>query len=650
MSIQFGRLSFDGMPSDPDYLQKVSSVLAPYGPDGVTAYSKGGLNILRCAFHTTKESRLEIQPHVLPSGAVITWDGRLDNRADLIGKFSDALSSSSSDVAIVAAAYERRGLDCLAGLIGDWALSIWNPGDRSVILAKDPIGVRHLYYSLDGARLKWCSILDPLVLFSGHTFALDEEYLAGWLSFFPAVHLTPYIGIHSVPPSSFVLIRPGTSTTHKYWDFDPDKRIHYRSDAEYEEHFRFVFRESVRRRLRSDSPILAELSGGMDSSSIVCMADRIIASGAGETPRLDTLSYYDDSEPGWNERPYFSKIEEGRGQLGYHIDVSSQDAFKSDFETHRFAATPSSGGRPSEPAKQFIHCMTSQGNRILLSGIGGDEVTGGVPTPIPQLADLLARARLGSLAHQLRLWALNKRKPWFQLLLEVTNGFLPRGLVGVPKHRRPALWLHPTFVKRHRDILIGGGPRLKLLGSLPSFQERLSTLEALRRQLACSVLPSEPRHEKRYPYLDRDFLEFIYAIPPEQLVRPGQRRSLMRRALVGIVPDELLNRKRKAFVARGPRVAISTHWASLIEISRHMVTSSLGIVESRAYCDALEQARNGQDVPIIPMMRTIAVEMWLRNLVHWNLLRRREGELKRQETATPDNRISSAHEVETSLS
>src|SRR5882762_8712009 len=188
MSVQFGRLCFDGMPSDPDYLQKVSSVLAPYGPDGVTAYSNGGLSILRCAFHTTKESRLETKPRVLPSGAVITWDGRLDNRADLIGSFSDALTSSSSDVAIVAVAYERWGLDCLAEFIGGWALSIWNPGDRSLILAKDPIGVRHLYYSLDGARLTWCSIVDPLVLFSGNTFALDEQYLAGWLSFFPAVH------------------------------------------------------------------------------------------------------------------------------------------------------------------------------------------------------------------------------------------------------------------------------------------------------------------------------------------------------------------------------------------------------------------------------------------------------------------------------
>jgi asparagine synthase (glutamine-hydrolysing) len=163
-------------------------------------------------------------------------------------------------------------------------------------------------------------------------------------------------------------------------------------------------------------------------------------------------------------------------------------------------------------------------------------------------------------------------------------------------------------------------------------------------------MPFEPPHERRYPYLDRDFLEFLYAIPPEQLVRPGQRRSLMRRALVGIVPDELLNRKRKAFVERGPRVAISTHRASLIEISKNMVTNSLGIVDSGAFSNALEQARNGLDVPITLLMRTITVEMWLRNLVHWNLVRRGEDELNTRETAIPKKNLPTAEELETSLS
>jgi asparagine synthase (glutamine-hydrolysing) len=92
----------------------------------------------------------------------------------------------------------------------------------------------------------------------------------------------------------------GTQKVTKFWDFDPAKSTRYRTDAEYEEHFRDVFAQAVGRRLRSDSPVLAELSGGMDSSSIVCMADEIARHEPGGARRVETVSYYDDSEPNWN--------------------------------------------------------------------------------------------------------------------------------------------------------------------------------------------------------------------------------------------------------------------------------------------------------------------------------------------------------------
>src|SRR5260370_15857137 len=147
MSVQFGRWNFEGQQPAQDYIEKVSAALAPYGPDSNEAYSKGDVKILYRAFHTTKESRRETQPHISPSGAVITWDGRLDNRADLISELRDSLTITCTDVVIVAAAYEKWATNCFATLIGDWALSIWNPRERSVLLAKDPIGTRHLYYS-----------------------------------------------------------------------------------------------------------------------------------------------------------------------------------------------------------------------------------------------------------------------------------------------------------------------------------------------------------------------------------------------------------------------------------------------------------------------------------------------------------------------
>lgn len=615
MSVQFGRWNTDGKPVDRDYLEKVEPVIAPYGPDDGGSYTEAGLSILYRAFHTTKESRSESQPHVADSGAIITWDGRLDNRVDLIRHLRDRLTTSTTDVSIVASAYEEWGTDCFAKLIGDWALSIWDAKSRSLILAKDPIGTRHLYYSIENDQITWSTILDPLVLFAGHSFALSEEYIAGWFSFFPAAHLTPYIGIHSVPPSSFVGIRGEKRTISKYWEFDQGKRIRYSTDAEYEEHFRAVFGEAVRRRLRSDSPILAELSGGMDSSSIVCMADVIIARGTAETPRVDTISYYDNSEPNWNEHPYFTKVEEKRGRIGTHIDVGSQKRFKFQFECEHFAATPGSGsGRTSESGKRFFWSMISEGNRVVLSGIGGDEVTGGVPTPTPEFENLLAKAQFRTLAHQLKVWALNKRKPWFHLLFEAARRFFPIGLVGVPDRKRPAPWLTPKFVKRNRKALQGYQTRVDLFGPLPSFTENLSVLDVLRRQLSCSALSSVWPYEKRYPYLDRGLLEFLYSIPREQLVRPGQRRSLTRRALVGILPDELLNRKRKAFISRAPMAGIATEWANISKLSEHMLSASLGIVDGKCFSQVLQRAHQGIEVPMVTLIRTVGIELWLRHI------------------------------------
>jgi asparagine synthase (glutamine-hydrolysing) len=619
MSVQFGRWNSSGQPLDPAYLAKVKSIIASYGPDGEGAYAIPNLCILYRAFHTTKESRVEMQPHVTASGRVLTWDGRLDNRVELIGQLGDVLTASATDISIVTAAYGQWGTDCFAKLIGDWALSIWDAKSRYLILAKDPVGTRHLYYSIEKEHITWSTILDPLVLFADKTFGLCEEYIAGWLSQFPATHLTPYVGIHSVPPSSFALLRSGKHTVSKYWDFNPSKRIRYRSDLDYEEHFRTVFAEAVRRRLRCDSPVLAELSGGMDSSSIVCMADMVIARGDADTLRLDTVSYYDDSEPHWNERPYFTTIEQRRGRAGCHIDVSSHILPGLGLE-RRFLATPGSIGGTSGADAEFARLIDSQNNRVVLSGIGGDEVMGGVPTPTPELEDLLTRGKVKALTHALKVWALNRRRPWFQLLFEATRGFLPPVFRGVSSERRPPAWLNPSFVRRHRASLAGYESRLKVFGPTPSFQENLKTLEALRRQIACSALNSAIPCEKRYPFLDRDLLEFIYAIPREQLVRPGKRRSLMRRALAGITPDEVLNRKRKAFVARTPLRAISSGWANLVDRTQPMISESLGIVEQNRLAEVLKKAHDGQEVPVITLVRTFLVDHWINSVNDRKLL------------------------------
>ena len=637
MSVLFGRWNWEGRPPSPYYIEKTSAILAPYGPDSNDAYSEGDVSILYYAFHTTKESRCEMQPHISASGNVITWDGRLDNRTELVNELRDFVTMSSADVAIVAAAYERWGSDCFAKLIGDWALSIYNRSRHSVILAKDPVGTRHLYYCIDKDQVTWSTILDPLVLFAGKTLEICEEYIAGWFAIlFPAPHLTPYVGIHSVPPSSSVLLRPGTHVVSKYWDFDPGKRIRYRSDKEYEEHFRIVFTKAIQRRLRSDRPVLAELSGGVDSSSVVCVADAAMAEGNGEIPRLDTVTWYDDSDPNWGERALVTKVEEKRGRTGCHVDlgarkqseeIDSQEEFRtrffpfSEFQDDRLAAIPTSNRGLPGPFRQHEAYITAQGYRVTLSGIGGEEATGGgVPTPTPELQDLLARGRFFTLIEQLNAWAAKMRRPRLPLLWESVRGFFPLSLSSLPKNIGPASYLHPSFVRRNRDALCGYPCRVKLSGPLPSFQNHTCALNHVRRFLAYRELHSEWLREVRFPYLDRDLLEFTYAVPQDQLVRVGQRRSLMRRALVSIVPAEVLHRRKGATLPQEPPNIGPAEWSILAGMGRRLISNADEVVDPDRFLKSLHEARHNEEVAIGGVRRVLTLESWLRHLTNQGIL------------------------------
>ena len=621
MSAQFGRWNFDSKPVEPDYLASAESLLAPYGPDGRGLYGEAGLSMLFRAFPTTAESLHETQPYASGSGLVVTWDGRLDNRTELLGELGSGSTAPATDVEIVAAAYEQWGTRSFSKLLGDWALVIWDSKNDTLTMAKDFLGSRPLYYARGNAGIVWSTVLEPLLLLQRRSFSIEEEYVAGWFSLFPATHLSPYSGISSVPPCCFVEVTSEACKVSKYWDFDPRKRALCHSDGEYEEAFRVLFRQSVARRLRSHAPVLAELSGGMDSSAVVCMADAVLAAGNAEAPRLDTVSYYKASEQHWNEQPYFSKVEEKRGRTGWHIDITTPGLSRSVLDGEFLQTMIGSGRHTDVAAKGFASLVEMHGTRVLLSGFGGDEVTGGVPTAVPELADHLRAFELPQLARQLKLWALNGRLPWLHLLMAAVREFLP----GTPEALQPVPWLDPSFVSRQRFALTGYSSRLKLLGPAPSFQICLSALDVLRRQLHSEAPAAQPIYEKRYPLLDRDLVEFLFAIPRQQLLRPGQRRSLLRRALAGIVPSEVLDRRRKGYVSREPFALISSEWTTLNEISRNMISAAMGIVNPAAFQEALLQARRGQAVRMAQMMHTFAIEIWLRNLQKHGLLARDRG-------------------------
>jgi asparagine synthase (glutamine-hydrolysing) len=626
MSVLFGEWNFDGKRVDPELLPSADAILSAYAPDALSHYYGDGIVLAYHALHTTAESRCEKQPLASVSGAVLSWDGRLDNREDLVSQLSNTVTNDTTDVEIVAAAFDCWGTACFAKILGDWAGAIWDPSQRQLILAKDFAGIRPLYYLVEGRRVRWSSVIDPLVILAGKKFKFNEEYAAGWLSMYPAAYATPYVGINAVPPCSLVTIDARDVKVTKYWDFDPCKKIRYRTDAEYEEHFRTAFREAVASRLRADRPICCELSGGMDSPSVTCMADSIAASSA-RIPEIYTLSYYNDSEPHGDERQYFSKVEEKRGHTGCHIDLAESQTLEIDSTADLWLTPAQVSSQNNSAQHQRMRFQQSHAIRVVLSGTGGDEMTGGVPTPTPELQDLIVRRELRQLAHMLQLWALAKRKPWIHLLAEAIRGFLPSSIARRSRKDRAPSWLlggfNAQFEKFHRAL----NPQISVRGSLPSFQENINALETLRRQIATKELASVAPTETRYPFLDRSFLEFLFAIPREQVIRPGYRRSLMRRALAGIVPAEILERRRKAYASRGPRLAISAEANRNSGLAIGMEVARLGLVNEESFREAIHAAKNRGEIPFIPLSRTLVLEAWLRNVQRHQILMIEETQL-----------------------
>ncbi len=608
MSMQAGIWNFDGEPVKREILTRISASIAEYGPDGEKTHFDGSVGMLYRPFHTTLESHVEHQPYVSVSGRVITWDGRLDNRDELIPQLCNDLTADQTDVAIIAAAFDRWSTDCFTKLIGDWALAIWDPQEAELLLARDYLGVRHLFYYPKPKNVFWCSHLAPLAL-CGDKFTLCDEYVAGYLAFHPGADLTPYREIRSVPPGKFVRINNRKVCVYPYWTFNPRIKIQYKTDAEYEEQFRHLFRQAVRRCLRADLPILAELSGGLDSSSIVCMADLIMGKEGGGTPAVDTFSFFDRGEPDEEDFSYFCEVETKRNRTGHHAELKSTGETFS-FDHEKFAAIPGFGVR--EELKAAKSEILRRGKyRVSLSGIGGDEFLGQAFDFRVQLADSLVQFQIRSFAKELLAWSLLARLPWIQVLSQTLVLLLPSSLsarLGEKVAIEP--WIKKKFARKQRLSARLLEATATSWFSLPSARDSAHLIASLASQMT-ETNPSV--EETRYPFLDRSLTEFLVAIPRNQLLRPGYRRFLMRRALSDVVPPKILARRTKSSAGRCIAVTLKKQWHTVQHSLNSTLSSYFGYINETEFCEALLATKNGKVSQYgLRLVRGLALEFWLR--------------------------------------
>jgi asparagine synthase (glutamine-hydrolysing) len=619
MSAIGGVFNFRKRAIDSELLDRLWMNLSDRGPDGGDLMCDGAVGFCYRAFHTNRESRGETQPFVSRDGHVLALDGRIDNRDELIAKV-DGLHGGPdgiiTDVAIVMAAFLQWGDDFAAQVVGEFAFALWDPHRRSLLLGRDHIGARTLYFYKDGERVIFSSELEPLIDVAGASLEVNEEYIAEYLSYDPEPHVTPYKHFHAVSP--FHVIRfadDGQARNWAYWGLNRVGEIRYQTDEDYEADFLARFNAAVSAPLRSDLPVCADLSGGLDSSAIVCAADQLIAAGAVSAPELQAVSQVTQGSPSSDERKWIHCVEEHRGRVDHHI-------FEDDYPLLSLLSV-ANASRTLNPLlfcaaqHRAIHdLMQKLDSRVLLSGLGGDEITCGNPDPSPELADLLMTGDVIQLNASLKSWSAHLKRSYFSLLWRNTLvPVLPRRLgmrlKGIAK--LPALF-DKKFCSRmnltERVYAIVDPFNCEL----PSQRYQALGFWTAIRGIASGIRREISGVDVSYPFLDRRLVEFMQAIPHTQRVRAGETRSLMRRSLKGLLPEKIAKRKSKGNPQEVLTRAIAREWPRLEPLFTDARVFARGYIDRAALQSTVEKFRFGCGTHAPAVLKTLVLEVWLRGL------------------------------------
>ena len=608
-----GIYNFETKSVDPWHLAVLSQALAERGPDGGSERITGRVAMAYRAFHTTAESRRESQPLVSVWGHTLCWDGRLDNRDELLALFAN--ECDRTDAGLVLAAYQKWGAEFLARIIGDFALALWDPSQQTLVLARDPFGVRPLYYFQNNQELVWSSTLTSLLALPNIDAEVNDEYVAGCFALYPELSSTPYRGINAVEPGQVITIKERQIQMRRFWRPAETDEIRYASDREYEEQFYHLFREGVACRLRSDRPIWSELSGGLDSSSIIFMADRIRNEERSSAIPVKTLSLVDYPSTTFFDHRFIEVVEKARGFSGIRLDGGGH-WIKFASPEEGFIPVPITSICVWGLHHRFHQRMKDEGARVLLSGLGGDQVTWSNLEAGPELGDLLFNLQPLRLHQRLQVWSEATHQPYIQLLWQEV--LLPRLPIRLRARFQNKIelteWLDRDFIKRmnieERLIL----PKDPFGFKLPSRSLQASRIWYIVMNIARGEHFEHAVFEKTYPFLHRPLVEFVMNVPMAQKLRPDETRSLMRRALKDLLPPRILERRSKGTTGEALCRGLANEWSNIRPLLDDARIERRGYVNTTALVQALDRARHGIEFNLSGLIQALALEIWLRSL------------------------------------
>ncbi len=544
----------DGAPLDRTTLDRVIERQAPLDPDAVGSWLDGPVGLGHRMLHATPQSLHEKLPIVGDAGDVVmTADARLDNREELIPALGLAHRAADGigDGELILHAWARWGEECPVHLSGDFALALWDARRRVFFCARDPAGVRPLYYHLGPRLFAVASEVNALLAIPGVPRQLDEVRIAAFLV--PGLDdraATFYEGIRRLPPGHSLTVGARGGVPRAYWQLDPTREVHHESDAAYGEAFRELFTDAVRCRLRSAFPVAAALSGGLDSSSVVCVA-RALRAEAGAAP-LATYTARFPTIPRCDEGVFVAAVEAQGGLVPRHVRADTLDPL-GDLERTSYWEDETFHAPGYYMHRALFQAARADGARVFLEGMGGDRV---VSHGMGYLHDLARHGRWLALGREVRQLAHAFERPAWRIARVVAGGVASPPVRRAWRRLRHGGSGEPPLIRAEFARRIGLADRLRAAELTPSrggtegarheHWRRLTSGRLLAIMETLAAAGGVAGVEVRDPFLDRRLMEFCLALPASQKIRQGRTRVVMRHALGALLPREIRERPGKA--------------------------------------------------------------------------------------------------------
>ena len=548
-----------------------------------------------------------------PSGLQATFDGRLDNRDELL-RLPGIEPNRPGDAPLALAVFERWGNDGLRRLVGDWALAVWDPSGRVLHLARDYMGARPLYYRVAAGHAAWAGDLATLAAREDCAGTLSDRFAAAFMGLTLSPEVTPYEGVFAVPPGACVSVSAGgVVTRHRFWTVDAGE-IRYPEPRLYEEHLYTLWREAVGARLRTDAPVWAELSGGLDSSSVTCMADLLIKRRDVPAPSLHLISHATLRSPEGDERRFIAEVERRVGASSEIVGVEDSQACA---DPARAWVTPYA---LHGVGLETLRRIRSAGGRIVLSGRLGDAVMGCQPDNSVAVFDDLARGAVCTAMANLRAWSRATRKPMLELLMNLFAAPTP------PVADEGIALLTRPLQAMARDM-----PRVQVPREIRRSKRALARMVLGYAATSRLDVPDRPPDiVYAYPFAHRPLVEFMLAIPGEQVSAPGVTRALMRRAFASFVPPRVLSRVSKGYYPPAAFRAVRRAVAAMDSIDSLEVVQH-GWIDRDRLRSAMETLTEGSGATGGEIDAVLRLERWL--------------QLRRQRFDHPTRKEVNTHEV-----